>query len=95
MFSFVVSVGALLAGLARPVTPEEYRQVIGRQVLRHESMSKEVRDYYLAKGQVLACLLHRGMTPLRGPPGPGRRAERLGPGRRHLVGHLLPARAAG
>jgi hypothetical protein len=45
MLPLVVSAGVLLADLARPVTPEEYRRVIGQQVLRHEPLRPEVRAW--------------------------------------------------
>jgi hypothetical protein len=62
MLPVVVCGGVLWADLATPLTPEEYRRVIGQQVLLHEPMQPEVRAYYLAKGRVLACFLHKGMT---------------------------------
>ena len=62
MLPLVVTAGVLLADLARPVSPEEYRRVIGQQVLLHEPMRPEVRAYYLAKGRVLAGSLRKGMT---------------------------------
>jgi hypothetical protein len=62
MLPLVVTAAALWADLARPVSPEEHRRVIGQQALLHEPLSLEVRAYYLAKGQVLACFLHQGMT---------------------------------
>ena len=39
MVPVVVTAGVLLADLARPVSPEEYRRVIGRQALLHEPLS--------------------------------------------------------
>jgi hypothetical protein len=60
MLPLVVSAGVLLAGLASPLPLEEYRRVIGQQVLLHEPLSPGVRAYYLAKGQVLAGFLHQG-----------------------------------
>ena len=62
MLPVVMCAGVLLADLARPVRPEEYRRVIGQQVLLHEPMPSEVRAYYLAKGRVLAGFLRVGMT---------------------------------
>ena len=46
---FVITAGVLWADLATPLTPEEYRRVIGQQVLLHEPLRPEVRAYYLAK----------------------------------------------
>jgi hypothetical protein len=62
MLPLVVSAAVLWADLARPVSSEEYRRVMGQQVLLHEPLSPEVRAYYLAKGRVLAGILHKGMT---------------------------------
>jgi hypothetical protein len=62
MLPLVVTAGALWADLASPLTPEEYRQVIGQQVLLHEPLRPEVRAYYRAKGRVLAGFLRPGMS---------------------------------
>jgi hypothetical protein len=62
MLALVVSAGVLWADLARPVSPEEYRRVLGHQILRHEPIRPEVRAYYLAKGGILAGFLHKGMS---------------------------------
>jgi CheY-like chemotaxis protein len=51
-----------VARLLGPVTQAEYTQVMLRQVACHEPLSEEARDYYLAKGRVLAGLLRPGMT---------------------------------
>jgi hypothetical protein len=61
MLPVVVCTGMILADLARPVTPEEYAQIL-QQRLRHEPLGPGVRAYYLAKGRVLACFLRKGMT---------------------------------
>jgi hypothetical protein len=62
MLPLVASAGVLLADLARPVSREEYAQVMLQQVLLREPLSPEVRAYYLAKGRVLAGFLRVGMT---------------------------------
>jgi hypothetical protein len=62
MLPAVVVAGMFFADLARPVTPEEYAQVMAHEVLLHEPLSDEALAYYRAKGQVLACLLQEGMT---------------------------------
>src|SRR5262245_50177045 len=46
----VVTAGVLLADLARPVSPEEYRRIIGQQVVLHEPLSAETRAYYQVGG---------------------------------------------
>jgi hypothetical protein len=62
MLPLIVCAGVLWADLARPFSPEEYRRVIGQQVLRHEPLPAAIRAYYRAKRRVLACFLHKGMT---------------------------------
>jgi hypothetical protein len=62
MLSAVAIAGMFFADLTRPLTPEEYAQVITHEVLLHEPLSPEVRSYYLAKGRVLAGFLREGMT---------------------------------
>jgi hypothetical protein len=61
MLPLVVTAGRLLADLATPLNPEEYRQLRSHEILL-PLLSPATRAYYLANGRVLACLLRPGMT---------------------------------
>jgi hypothetical protein len=62
MLPLVACAGVLWADLASPLTQAEYAQVMVQQAIWHEPLSEDARDYYLAKGCILAGLLHEGMT---------------------------------
>jgi hypothetical protein len=62
MLPFVLGAAVSLADLASPVTQAEYALVMVQQVVWHEPLSEEVRDYYLEKGRILTGFLHEGMT---------------------------------
>ncbi len=62
MLPVVVTAGVLGADVVTPVSPAEYTQVMLLEAVWHEPLSEELRDYYLAKGRLLAGFLREGMT---------------------------------
>jgi hypothetical protein len=62
MLSAVAFDGMFFADLTRPVTPEEYAQVMAHEVLLHEPLPPQVRAHYFAKGRLLASFLRFDMT---------------------------------
>jgi hypothetical protein len=62
MLPVVVTTGLICADLARPVSQEEYARVMLQETVWHEPLGEEARDYYLARGRVLAGFLRPGMT---------------------------------